>query len=231
MPVGTYEDRIYDLFHGISEIGFKAIDLWVGHLHYTWDFNRHIEIMKKMLDRYNFEVVSYAGGFGESLEAFEKACILCHELDIPVLGGIAPLISSDKQGLVKLLEKYDIQLAFENHPEKTPNELINKIGSSYQDYIGITLDTGWFASNGYDSSEAIYKLSNRIKHIHLKDILERDTHKCCELGKGIVDIKGCVNALKNINYSGAISVEIEKEQGSPIEDITNSKLYLQDLIY
>ncbi len=229
-PVETYEARLDALFKEIYDLGFQYIDLWVAHLHYSWDFENYLPVLKKLLDRYGFEIVSYAGGFGGTVEQFERACLLCASLNLGLLGGRTPLLFTERKEVVRLLKQHNVNLAFENHPEKTPKELIGKIGDGDQDCIGISLDTGWFASHGFDSAAAIRDLKKRIMHVHLKDVLEKGTHNCCAYGEGIVDIERCGNALKQFSYRHGISVEIEKEQGSPLADIRKSRDSLLNIL-
>ena len=44
------------------------------------------------------------------------------------------------------------------------------------------------------------------------------SHETCRYGQGIVPIQACVEALQQLGYQGAISVEHEPEDFDPTED-------------
>src|SRR5918996_908585 len=98
----------------------------------------------------------------------------------------------------------------------TPAELLAKLGDD--EVFGVTVDTGWWATQGYDPARAIEKLGDRVLHVHLKDVRATgEPHETCRWGEGIVDIEACVRALWRIGYGGAIAVEHEPEDHDPSE--------------
>ena len=58
---------------------------------------------------------------------------------------------------------------YENHPEKSPQEVLALIGDA-DDVLGAAIDTGWWATQGYDPVQAIRDLRERLFHVHLKDV-------------------------------------------------------------
>ena len=50
----------------------------------------------------------------------------------------------------------------------------------------------------------IGELRDRIFHVHLKDVERPGEHVTCLHGDGCVDIDGCVDALVEIGYDGAL---------------------------
>jgi L-ribulose-5-phosphate 3-epimerase len=53
-------------------------------------------------------------------------------------------------------------------------------------------------------------------------------HETCRYGAGIVNIKGCVDVLKEIGYQGPISIEHEPEDFDPRPDVAASKKMLDE---
>ena len=49
--------------------------------------------------------------------------------------------------LEELLKDYDLRFGYENHPEKTPDELMKRIHGGGE-RVSVTLDTGWFGTHG-----------------------------------------------------------------------------------
>jgi sugar phosphate isomerase/epimerase len=95
-PIDTFHDRFETMLSSVTSMGFDTIDLWTGILNYNWAEQRHIDIASNLFQKHKIAVISYAGGFGNNPDEFAKACHLCKSLNIPILGGGTPLISSDR---------------------------------------------------------------------------------------------------------------------------------------
>ena len=68
--------------------------------------------------------------------------------------------------------------------------------------------SGWkSAGNSDDELSVLQSVSDRVVHVHVKDI--DTTAQCVAAGDGIVNIKGCIDHLKSIGYQGVLSVETE----------------------
>ena len=82
-------------------------------------------------------------------------------------------MSGDAAVLVPVLREHGVRLAIENHPERTPGEVLQKIEAAARpdDMLGATVDTGWWATQGYDPARAIEELAPHVLHVHLKDVL------------------------------------------------------------
>lgn len=113
------------------------------------------------------------------------------------------MVQSDRTALVATLREFGLVFGYENHPEKSPAEILTKIGDTDMDVIGVTVDTGWFGTQNFDGVAALRQLAPRLKHIHLKDVTARRAektgypmidmgHETCRLGAGIVGIEACL---------------------------------------
>ncbi len=217
-PIETFEQRFEQILKDVKSLGFSSMDIWIAHLHWQWATDKHIEIAKRLLAKHNMKVVSLAGGFGDTPEQLESACRLANALGTNILGGGTGLIFKDRPAAVSIFQKQHVRLGIENHPEKTPKDLLDKIGDGGNGTIGACIDTGWFGTQGYDAAQAIEELKDYLVHIHLKDVTEVGKHRTCQLGKGCVPIKKCIQVLKKLNYKGTISIEHEPEDFDPTED-------------
>jgi sugar phosphate isomerase/epimerase len=120
-----------------------------------------------------------------------------------------------------------LRFALENHPEPTPQAVLEKIGDRPE--LGVCVDTGWFGTQGYDAARAIEELADRVLHVHLKDVLHvGEPHETCRYGDGVVDVEGCVHALRRLGYAGAISVEHEPETYDPSTDVAAMRVQLEE---
>jgi sugar phosphate isomerase/epimerase len=213
-PLETYGARLDVLLGDVAALGFTAVDIWGAHLNPDWATDEHAELAGEALRRHGLSVTSYATWVGPS--NIERACELALALGTTIIGGG---FSGDPQALAAVLEKYEVRLGVENHPEKTPQEVLEKIavgGSMF----GATVDTGWWGTQGYDAARAIEELGEHVLHVHLKDVLALDEpHETCRWGEGIVPIEACVRTLQRLGYTGAIAVEHEPETFDPTDDV------------
>jgi sugar phosphate isomerase/epimerase len=212
-PLATYAERLDGLLADVRALGFDAIDLWGAHLSPDWATDEHVAVAVEALGRHGLTVTTYATWVGPS--NIERSCELTLELGASVIGGG---FSGDPQVLAPVLEKYGVRLGIENHPEKTPAEVLAKIAAGGE-MFGATVDTGWWGTQGYDAARAIEELEGHLLHVHLKDVLALDEpHETCRWGDGIVPIEECVRTLQRLGYAGDVAVEHEPETFDPGED-------------
>jgi sugar phosphate isomerase/epimerase len=213
-PLATYEERLGELLAEIRALGFDSIDVWGAHLGTDWATGEHLAIANGLLAHHGLAVSTYATWVGPSNIA--RACELARGLGVDLIGGG---MSGDPAALVPVLREHGVRLAIENHPEKTPAEVLAKIEAG-DGTMGATVDTGWWGTQGYDAARAIVELGEHVLHVHLKDVLrEGEPHDTCRWGEGIVDIESCVQALRRIGYQGAYVVEYEPEDHDPSAEI------------
>lgn len=221
-PLTTFRERFAALLAEVQALGFTAIDIWLAHLHPSWASAEHIAIARDLLARYNLRVISLAGSFGNTREEVEASCQLANALSTTILGGGSGLLNHDRQLLIAILQSHGVRLGIENHPEKTPQELLDKIGDGGNGVIGAAVDTGWFGTQGFDVVLALAELRDHLLHVHLKDVRAAGAHETCRYGKGVVQIERSVETLQRIGYRGALSIEHEPEHFDPSEDVRAS---------
>jgi L-ribulose-5-phosphate 3-epimerase len=210
-PLETYAGHLDAVLGDARGLGFDTVDIWGAHLGADWATDEHVRIARELLDRHGLRVSTYATWVGPG--NIERACELTLALGATLIGAGA---SGEAGQLEPALRRHGVRLAFENHPELTPEEVLAKLGDA--EAFGVTVDTGWFATQGYDPARAIEELGDRVLHVHLKDVLATgEPHETCRWGEGIVDIEACVRALWRIGYGGAIAVEHEPEDHDPSE--------------
>jgi sugar phosphate isomerase/epimerase len=167
-------------------------------------------------------VATYATWVGPSNVG--RACELARAVGTQVIGAG---FSGDARDLAPVLREHGVVLAIENHPERTPAEVLAKIDAA-GDVMAATVDTGWWATQGYDPARAIQELAPHVVHVHLKDVLhEGEPHETCAWGEGVVDVQACLGALLRIDYVGAYTVEHEPEDHDPSEEIRSMREQLE----
>jgi sugar phosphate isomerase/epimerase len=213
-PLETFAARFDRLLERITGIGFDAIDLWFSHLNWRWATPEHVVLAREALTRRGVRVVSLAGSVGATTDELKAACRLANELDVDLIVGLGGIVQSDRSATAGILRAHGVRFGLENHPEKTPQEILAAIGPE-SDVLGAGVDTGWWATQGYDPVTAIEELSEHLFHVHLKDVEALGTHVTCMYGDGCARISECVDALLRIGYSGPISIEHEPYDRDP----------------
>lgn len=217
-PAATYPERIDRFFAEVAALGFRGIDLWTAHCSPAWATPQHLDAVLAASARHGVELVSIAGGLGNSWEALEQAVRLASDLRVPVIGlGAGPeLIPARLPEVNALLEKNGVRFAFENHPnEPTPAVVLEKIGHGKYGAVGATLDTGWFATHGYKVEDAIDELGSLTWLVHLKNIVAPGGHVAARWDEGCLDFEPIVRHLRRVGYDGWISVEYEPTDCDP----------------
>ena len=213
-PLETYAQRFDELLADVRALGFEAVDVWGAHLSPAWATDEHVSVAREAISRHGLHVTSYATWLGGDVREIERACEIALALGTSLIGAGA----SDLGTAVPVLRERGVRLGIENHPEKTPAEVLAKVRGA-DDVLGATVDTGWWATQGYDPVRAIEELAPHLLHVHLKDVVRvGEPHDTCRWGDGIVDAEACVRALQRVGYAGAITVEHEPEDHDPSEE-------------
>jgi sugar phosphate isomerase/epimerase len=133
--------------------------------------------------------------------------------------------------LDKLVAEYQIAIGIHPHgPQKNGQlhqwysaEVIMKAIKDHNPLIGSCLDTGHLiraARMGHklDPVEEIKLMGNRNYAIHLKD--NDNAHDVnVVFGRGVLDVKGVLQTLRDVRFQGPISIEYEANHANPVPDI------------
>jgi L-ribulose-5-phosphate 3-epimerase len=224
-----FSEKFDELCRLVVEAGFSNIDVWVAHLNPFIASRSMVDEAASILKAHGLTVVAYTGGLGRPDMAradAEKVYQTAKAIGAPVLGvGLHP---TNARLAYDLGKEYGIRYAIENHPEKNPAELLARIGD-YGEIIGVTQDTGFWGMFSYDAVKATHELKDHLLHMHLKQVRQTaDGWHSCAYDEGVVDIRGVVNALKEIGYQGAISVEHEPAYEDPTPAVVHSAQLLRE---
>lgn len=97
--------------------------------------------------------------------------------------------------------------------------------------IGMCLDIGHDTRNGKDPVADLKKYHTRVFDIHLKDVTGASKEGySVEVGRGIIDFPSLVNMLREVNYSGVVSLEHERNMDDPFMGIAESIGYFRAMI-
>ena len=225
-PIATFGQKLEAMLSDIKALGFTSLDLWTGHLNPDWATPEHLTVAKDLLAKHKVRVTSMAGWVA-SLDYLERSCKVANALGVGILAGGAPMLKENRADAVAILKYHGVKLGLENHPEKTPAEVLEQIADGGDGHVGTSPDTGWWGTHGYDAPKALRELKGHMFTVHLKDIKAVGGHDTCRYGEGIVNIQGCVQALQEIGYDGPLGIEHEPERFDPAEDVRESLHLLQ----
>lgn len=214
-PLDTFGARFEAYLADVRDLGFRAVDLWQPMFDARWLSVEHLDTAADLLDRYRLRAVSFAGWLGASADEFEHHCEIAAALGAPLLTGST---GASQPFVAAALNKFGLKWAYENEPETTPEAILEVIGTDAPDCVGICADTGWFGTHGVDAAEALQSLAPRLMHVHLKDVRRAGDHVSCRYGAGIVPVERCARTLRDVGYTGAISIENETSGGDPTDD-------------
>jgi len=109
-----------------------------------------------------------------------------------------------------------IPLVYHHHmgsTGETPAAIDAIVGATDPALVGLLLDIAHYQQGGGDPVGGIRTFGSRIKVVHLKDVRPIETapgYQWVELGRGRVDVKGCVAALQGVGFAGWAIVELDK---------------------
>ena len=118
-----------------------------------------------------------------------------------------------------------VPLVYHHHMNSTgePPDAIEAImKAAAASSVGLLFDIAHYQQGGGDPVTFIRQYPKSIKVVHLKDVRPIEAapgYQWVELGRGRVDVKGCVAALKDVGFDGWAMVELDRvvdAGGTPI---------------
>ncbi len=93
--------------------------------------------------------------------------------------------------------------------------------------FGLNFDIGHFFCVGENVSELIRKMRPFIHHFHLEDIAATREHKHLMLGDGAIDIEEVLATIKEIGYSGFVTIELYTYEHAAVDAAASALEYLE----
>jgi inosose dehydratase len=235
----------------IAEVGFTAIQVRGSAFE---RYGKAPNELKDLLARHKltFAVLSSGNlGIDPAAEASELATHIEHAKFLRAAGGRTlqiidqrpkrALVAADYARLGKLLTavgrrtaELGVDTVYHHHMNsigEKPDEVDAVLEALDPKAVGILFDIAHYQQGGGDPAAAIRRYRDRIKVVHLKDVRPIDQapgYEWVELGRGRVDVKGCVAALKEIGFKGWAIIELDKvpdADGSPKASALANKQY------
>jgi inosose dehydratase len=238
----------------IAEVGFTAIQVRGSA------FERYGKAPNELRDllarhKLTFAVLSSGNlGIDPAAEASELAIHIEHATFLRAAGGRTlqiiderpkrALVAADYGRLGRLLTavgrrtaELGVETVYHHHMNsigEKPHEVDAVLEAIDPKAVGILFDIAHYQQGGGDPVAAIRRYRDRIKVVHLKDVRAIDKapgYEWVELGRGRVDVKGCVAALKEIGFRGWAIIELDRvpdPNGSPKASALANKQYAEE---
>ncbi len=227
MGIQSYSLRHYETDEALA----KTKDLG---LRYWESFNKHFPVTdsaamiaeyRKKLDDSGITLVAYGvQSFAKDTDANRKQFEFAQAMGITTISA-APTPPDSLDNLDKLVEEYRINIAIHNHgPDDKRYGKIDQVLQAIMNHherIGACVDTGHYLRADQDPVKAIETFGARTYGVHLKDVksLPDGKKQLTILGKGDLNLVGCLKQLKRLKFDQCLSLEYEESEQNPIADI------------
>jgi len=203
----------------IAALGFTAVEVWEAHAAPESLDEAKAKAWKQVLADSGLEPIGYAGGLRrETLQ-------VCRWLGIPRING--GLRDNKPDAATALCEEFGIGFNIENHPQKSAQELLGEIGGG-NEWLGVCIDMGWLGTQGVSAPDVIRACGSFVRHTHVKDVRAAGKHETVMLGDGVVNVAGCLTALREVKYAGWYSWEDEPEDRNPFDSAVRNRKWLEE---
>ena len=238
----------------IAETGFPGIQIRSGAFD-RW--GRSPAELRDLLAQHKLTFAAFSSGnlgIDPIKEASDLAMHVAHAQFLRDVGGQhlqiiderpkgRPIVAADYARLGKLLTalgrrtaELGVPVVYHHHMNslgEKPHEIDAVLEATDAKTVGVLFDIAHYQQGGGDPAGAIRKYRDRIKVVHLKDVRAIDRspgYEWVELGRGRVDVKGCVSALREIGFKGWTIIELDRvpdANGSPKGSALANKQYAQ----
>jgi sugar phosphate isomerase/epimerase len=163
-----------------------------------------------------------------------RALTLAKELNAPTVttepGGPVPAgenwtaklneFVNELRPVVQHAEAVGVPLLVEPEPDlliETADQYLEFAAKLQSPMLGLNFDIGHFYCVKDDPAATVYKLKEHIRHVHLEDIAATRVHHHLIPGEGVIDFVDVLKALKAVNYTGWVTIELYTCHESPAD--------------
>lgn len=113
--------------------------------------------------------------------------------------------------VVEHAEKEQVLLLVEPEPDlliETADQYLEFAAKISSPYLGLNFDIGHSYCVKDDPADTVRRLAQLIRHVHLEDIAATRVHHHLIPGEGAIDFGATLRALKEVNYTGWVTIEL-----------------------
>jgi len=202
------EDYLRKLKEALDEANIDRVVAW-GHPD-GLEAGKNEEALRDMIRM--IDVADFIGG-SKVMRMVGSSLMFRYEPHEPQIKKLTQMLKE----AVKVAEDKGVILAMENHIDYTASEILELINSVASRNLGVNFDTGNALRLFEDPVEEAKILAPHIYATHIKDVSpkrggspkEWNFWESVPAGKGVVDIPGVMNVLKDAGYQGVLAVELD----------------------
>ncbi len=145
-------------------------------------------------------------------------------------GRLFALFASTIDQVIPVAEELKVKLLIEPEPGlllEGIDETISFLEDMDSPYLGLNFDAGHFFCVGDNPASLLKPYRSFIQHIHLEDIAASREHRHLIPGRGAIDFHAFFDALKAIDYSGFVTVELYPYEETPQEAAEEAFRFLE----
>lgn len=192
------------------------------------------ELLRTLDDR-GMRMVNFYANVADKPDENRRIFEYAKEMKVETLVAEPPAQAFD--GIEKLCDEFQINLAIHNHP-KSPNyqywnpDNVVKLCEGRSKRIGACCDTGHWVRSGLDPVECLRKMAGRIITLHLKDVVESGNPQARDavLGTGKANFGAVLAELRRQGYRSAMSIEYEHESPQLMEDVAQCVAFVEKTV-
>lgn len=211
-----------ELVGALKEAGLSYVEIWPRHIPADADPAEQDRALGTLREN-GITVDSYGVvRFGADEAANRKVLEFCRKAGVRAVSA-----DPDPDALElaqRLCDEYDINLAVHNHGRKHRYgrcDQLDKLFAETSPRIGLCLDTAWLLDVGEDPVEAAERYGERLYGVHLKDFVfdEEGRPEDVIVGTGGLDLPAFMAKLRDLNFSGYLSLEYEGDPENPLPKV------------
>lgn len=133
-------------------------------------------------------------------------------------GEMLTLFVEELKPVVEHAEKVGVPLLVEPEPDlliETADQYLEFADRIQSPMLGLNFDIGHFYCVKDDPAATVHKLKAHTRHVHLEDIAASRVHHHLVPGEGVIDFPAVIQALRETNYQGWVTVELYPYHESP----------------
>jgi inosose dehydratase len=114
-----------------------------------------------------------------------------------------------------------VRVVYHNHMNgfgEAPDEVARVLEATDPKAVGLLLDIAHYTQGGGDPVAAVKRHRDRLEVLHLKDVVSpipgdskppRQSYRFVELGRGKVDVKAVIAAVREVSFRGPALIELD----------------------
>ena len=191
--------------------------------------------LRQKLEERGQRMVNFYGNVAGNQDENRKIFEFAKQLNVETIVAEPPAAAFD--GIEKLCDEFQINLAVHNHPKSPQSQYwhpdnVLKVCQGRGKRIGACCDTGHWVRSGLDPVECLKQTAGRVITFHLKDVIESGNPAARDvpLGTGKANYAAVLKELHRQCFQGALSIEYEHESPQLMDDVAQCVAFVEQTV-